>query len=178
MIEKGEMAMGHVAREPEGRYPTPTSDRLVHAVEKIWVDEGDLALTVRRLLKEAKATSRDLYQSFGRRENLMEHVANELAVHIATWSPLVSRAEYLAAALERPAAWRALLLGHGPDGRSARRHQFLVLRADIGTAVGGDIELAKLDGIIAASFAGRLDPTQLTRAVRDPRESQHQQVAR
>lgn len=156
------MAATGAHHRPEAmRYRTAKSERLVEAVEKIWLEEGDLALNLRRVFKEAKATNRDLYLSFGSRDLLLEHVADELADHVAEWPSIPTGEDYLSAALQRPAAWRALLLGKGPHGYPAGPDRFSSVHAAIRDTVGGDIELAKLDGVIAAIVAGRLDPAQL-----------------
>lgn len=138
---------------------TPNAERLVDAAERIWLEDGDLALSVRRLLKEAEVAKRDLYLSFQSRDGLLEHVAVALADHVEGWTAVTTGTDYLRVALERPAAWRALLLGSGPEGRPAGSDRFSPVRARLRDAVGGDTELAKLDGIVAALVAGRLDPT-------------------
>lgn len=142
------------------RYRTPNSHRLILVAERIWLEEGDLALNVRRLLKEAKVTGRDLYLTFGSRADLLEHVARELADHVSAWS-VRSGSEYVAVSLQRPAAWRALLLGHGPLGHPGEPGSLSAVRARIRSVVGSDVELAKLDGIVAAVIAGHLEAPPL-----------------
>lgn len=137
------------------------ADRLVDATERIWLEDGDLALNVRRLLKEARVTNRDLYLSFRSRDGLLEQVALALADHVQEWATVPTGDAYLRAALQRPAAWRALLLGHGPEGRPAGPDRFSAVRAQLRDTVGGETELAKLDGIVSAVVTGRLDPTMV-----------------
>ncbi len=146
--------------EPEARqYPTPQWGRLIHAAERIWLEEGDLALSVRRLVKEAGVTTRDLYLSFGGRDQLLEHVAEDLADHVQQWGGGVStQTDYLEGSLQRPAAWRALVLGHGPEGRAGGPDRFSPMRSQLRDVVGGDVALAKLDGVVTAVIAGHLDP--------------------
>lgn len=150
---------------------TPNAERLVDATERIWLEDGDLALNVRRLLKEARVTKRDLYLSFQSRDGLLEQVAVGLADHVQEWAAVPTGEVCLRAALERPAAWRALILGHGPEGRPAGPDRFSPVRARLRDAVGGDIELAKLDGVISAVVTGRLDPTMVSRLATDQAEA-------
>lgn len=130
---------------------------LVSAVEGIWLQEGDLALTVRRIFQHANATSRDLYTSFGSRDALIRYVARDLADHVETWVCLRSSNERLSAALDRPAAWRALMLGRGPGDLPAFSDRLSATRAQFVISVGGVIQLAKLDGVVMAIHRGRLD---------------------
>lgn len=168
------MATRRRPRPPEPApiaHRTPNAERLVHATERIWLEDGDLALNVRRLLKEAEVTNRDLYLSFRSRDGLLEHVAVALADHVQEWTAVATGTDYLQAALQRPAAWRALLRGSGPEGRPAGSDRFSPVRARLRETVGGETELAKLDGIVAALVTGRLDPTAvdgLTTDITDP----------
>lgn len=159
------MATTRAQHEPEAvatPYATPNAERLVDAVERIWLCEGDLALNVRRLLKDAEVTNRDLYLSFRSRDGLLEHVASLLADHVQDWVSLPTGMGYLEAALRRPAAWRALLLGHGPLGLPVGPERLSSVRSVLSERVGGDAELAKLDGIVTAVLAGRLHRVALS----------------
>lgn len=155
------MASRPTGREPKRKaeqHSTAQAERLVHTVERIWFEDGDLALNVRRLVKEARVTTRDLYLSFGGRDQLVEYVAEDLADHVQQWGGISTGTDYLEGCLQRPAAWRALVLGRGPAGRVAGPDRFSPTRAQVSDAVGGDVALAKLDGVVMAVIAGHLDP--------------------
>lgn len=149
------------------KHRTSSAERLIRAAERIWLEDGDLALNVRRLLKEAEVTNRDLYLSFRSRDGLLEQVATSLADHVQQWAAVPTGADYVHVALRRPAAWRALLLGHGPEGRPAGPDRFSSVRAQVRTTVGGDTELAKLDGVVSALVSGRLDPAMVGQPLAD-----------
>lgn len=102
---------------------------LLDAVEEVWLTQGDLALTIRRLGTEAGTTTQAVYSYFGSM-NALYNAAYTRAEHdIATTADTAnSLAECVHYAHQHPARWHMIVTGHGPNNQSspkllhARRH--------------------------------------------------------
>lgn len=139
------------------RFEGAKEERLAAAVESVWLAEGDLGLTVRRLAVASDTTSQTLYTYWGSRDALLAAVADALTAVVVSWGLLSDGQQWLAAGLDRPAAWRMMVLGRGPDGHGAHNTGLRVARDQALAVVGGEVGLAQLDGLIVAVQDGRLD---------------------
>lgn len=88
---------------------------------------------------------------------MVADVTEGLRAEAERWAQtLVTSEEWLTTATQRPAVWLALVLGHGPEKRSEGT-LLTEARARAVTALGGEHQMAKVDGLVTGVIAGRFD---------------------
>ena len=133
----------------------PKAEGLLDAVERTWLKDGDLGLTVRRLAVEANTTTQAIYTYYGSIAALLDATYTRAERHITTAAQQATTPQAWADYAGRyPAHWWMVLNGHGPTGRVSQA--LLDARHHLQHQVGGITAWALVNGLIAAQHRGEL----------------------
>lgn len=149
---------GAVKRSYPGPLKGSPAEALMDSVEAIWHDQGDLALSVRRLTAASHTTSQAIYTYFGSMDNLLDSAFQRALTELdeATAS-MQQSSDWLRYALEYPARWQMVQLDRGPGPRTS--DHLATVASRLARLTGYDpLQTAQLNGLIDAAIAGRLDP--------------------